>query len=85
MKIMVSDLEVKVSDVDGEIDNSPKNPDNYCVSAHWLFIENGIVGPVQHLVWNHNDKPNPDPRQPSQDALDQADKLVFFNSKFDWS
>ena len=85
MKIMVSDLEVKVSDVDGEIDNSPKNPDNYCVSAHWLFIENGIIGPVQHLVWNHNDKPNPDPRQPYQDALDQADKLVFFNSKFDWS
>lgn len=82
---MVSDLEVKVSDVDGEIDNSPKNPDNYCVSAHWLFIEDGVIGPVQHLVWNHNDKDTPDPRKPYQDALDQADKLVFFNAKFDWA
>lgn len=84
-RILVADLEVKVSLVDGEIDNSPKNPDNYPVSAHYLFIENGKIGPVHHLVWNHNDIDKPDPRQPLQDALDSVDKAVFFNAKFDWA
>lgn len=83
-RIMVSDLEVKVSLVDGEIDNSPKNPDNYCVSAHWLFIENGVIGPVHHAVWNHNDKEVPDARQPYQDALNSVQLCVFHNAKFDW-
>ena len=78
-KILVGDLEVKVTHVEGEIDNSPKNPNNYPVSAHWLIIEDGKIGPVQHLVWNHNEKAVGDPRQPLQDALNSVEKAVFFN------
>lgn len=84
-RIFVGDLEVKVSDVEGDIDNSPKNPDNYAVSAHWLIIEDGVMSPVTHLVWNHNDKSVPDGRQSLQDALDSCSKAIFHNAKFDAS
>ena len=80
-RIFVGDLEVKVSDVEGDIDNSPKNPDNYAVSAHWLIIEDGVMSPVTHLVWNHNDKAVPDGRQSLQDALDSCSKAIFHNAR----
>ena len=84
-RIMVGDAEVKVTLVDGEIDNSPKNPDNFCVSFHWLIIENGKIGPVKHVVWNHNEKDTPDDRQILQDDLNSVSKLICWNAKFDWS
>lgn len=79
------DLEVKVSRVDGEIDNSPKNPDNYAVSAHFLECIDGILGPVTHTVWNHNDVEPSNDRQTFQDALNRHTIGVCHNSKFDGS
>lgn len=84
-RIFVGDLEVKVSRIDGEIDNSPKNPDNFAVSAHWVIIEDGVIGPINHLVWNHKEKAVSDSRVPLQEALNSCHKGVFFNSKFDES
>lgn len=85
MRFMVSDIEVKVSYVDGEIDNSPKNPSNYIVSIHWLIVEDGKIGPVNHLVFKHNDKAVPDSPEAFQKALSTVPLIVFFNAKFDWS
>ena len=84
-RVFVGDLEVKVSIIDGDIDNSPKNPDNYAVSAHWVIIEDGVISPINHLVWNHNDVPKADGREPLQDALNSCTKAVFHNAKFDAS
>lgn len=84
-RVFVGDLEVKVSDIEGEIDNSPKNPDNYAVSAHWVIIEDGVISPINHLVWNHNDKAVPDGREALQEALSSCSKAVFHNAKFDAS
>lgn len=83
--IFVGDIEVKVTRVDGEIDNSPKNPDNFAVSVHWVIIRDGVIGPINHLVWNHNEKAVSDSRVPLQEAFDSVCKAVFFNSKFDIS
>lgn len=82
-RVLVGDLEVKVSEIEGEIDNSSKNPDNYAVSAHWVIIEDGVISPINHLVWNHNDKPVPDGRDELEKALNSCSKAVFHNAKFD--
>lgn len=84
-RIFVGDLEVKVSDIEGDIDNSPKNPDNYAVSAHWVIIEDGVISPINHLVWNHNEKPVSDGREALQKSLSSCSKAVFHNAKFDVS
>lgn len=82
-RVLVGDLEVKVSEIEGEIDNSSKNPDNYAVSAHWVIIEDGVISPINHLVWNHNEKPVPDGRDELQEALNSCSKAIFHNAKFD--
>jgi len=78
-KILILDLETTVQRLDGKIDNSPFNPDNRCVSAHYCWLGE----PVQTLVFHHNDKPNPDSPAPLREALKQADVIVAHNAKFD--
>jgi DNA polymerase I-like protein with 3'-5' exonuclease and polymerase domains len=86
MIAIVLDLETTVQKVGDDKDNSPYNPDNKCVSAHWLEIDPlGIPGAVSTLVFHHNEKPTPDPREALQAALDAADVLVAHNAKFDVS
>jgi len=86
MKAIVLDLETSVQDVGGETDNSPYNPDNFCVSAHWRIVDElGQIGEAQRLVWNHAEKAAPDPRQPLEEALSQCGQLVCHNAKFDVS
>jgi len=83
MKTIVLDLETTVQTTNGETDNSPFHPDNSCVSAHWRMVEGDAIGDAQRLVWNHNEQQTPDPRQPLQDALSEADIVVAHNAKFD--
>jgi len=84
MKAIVLDLETSVQSVGGELDGSPYNPDNFCVSAHWRVIDElGQIGEAQRLIWNHAEKDAPDPRQPLQDALNECGELVAHNAKFD--
>ncbi len=82
-KVLVWDFETTVRTIDGKTDNSPFNRENRCVGVWWCFIENGIVGEVHRLVWNHNEKPQPDGRDAFQRDLDQADLIVAHNAKFD--
>jgi DNA polymerase I-like protein with 3'-5' exonuclease and polymerase domains len=87
--VIVLDLETKVSKVklagkeEWDIDNSPYNPDNYCVSAHYLELDLMGRTPVKNLIWNHNDQDTVDERQCLQDALDRCDTIVCHNAKFD--
>jgi len=84
MKAIVLDLETSVQTVGGELDGSPYNPDNFCVSAHWREVDElGQIGEAQRLIWNHNEKNGSDPRQPLQDALNECGELVAHNAKFD--
>jgi len=79
MKILILDLETTVQRHDGKIDNSPFNPDNKCVSAHFCWLGE----PVQNLVFYHNEQAKPDNPAPLREALEQADMLVAHNAKFD--
>lgn len=83
MKKLVLDLETTVQKIDGKTDNSPFNPDNMCVSAHFAWLTDDGVGEVTNLVFNHNEKETPDSIQPLVDALEQADVLIAHNAKFD--
>lgn len=81
--VLVWDFETTVKDVNGKTDNSPFNKDNRCVGVWWCMIKDGIIGPVHRLVWNHNEKPQPDGREAFQKDLDRADLIVAHNAKFD--
>ena len=83
MKKLVLDLETTVQKIDGKTDNSPFNPDNSCVSAHFGWLTEDGVGEVTNLVFNHNEQTTPDSMQPLTDALAQADVLIAHNAKFD--
>lgn len=83
LKILVLDLETTVQDLNGKTDNTPYNPDNKCVSAHFLRIEQGEVGPVKNVVWHHNEVDVPDGREDVQEALSWADVVIAHNAKFD--
>ena len=80
MRVLVLDLETTVQRFDGKIDNSPFNPDNRCVSAHYKWLDEGAV---TSLVFHHRDQPTSDPIQPLREALSEADVLVAHNAKFD--
>ena len=82
-KILVLDLETTVQRFDGKIDNSPFNPDNKCVSAHFGFIGWDTVDKVTNLVFHHNEQASSDSRVVLEQALEQADVLVAHNAKFD--
>jgi DNA polymerase I-like protein with 3'-5' exonuclease and polymerase domains len=83
MKILVLDLETTVQRFDGKTDNSPFNPDNKCVSAHFGMLGWDTVDEVFSLVFHHNEKPTPDSRSLLEEMLKQADVLVAHNAKFD--
>lgn len=93
MKEIVLDLETTVEfveDIDEEtgkikkvIDNSPFNPNNKIVTAHWLFIDDGIISKPNHSVFYHNDYPVPDSREALEAALAEADCIVGQNIKYD--
>ena len=83
MRVLVLDLETTVNKIDGKIDNSPFNPQNKCVSAHFGFIGWDTVGEVTNLVFHHNEIETPDSRKALEHALEQADLLVAHNAKFD--
>ena len=80
MRVLVLDLETTVQRFDGKIDNSPFNPNNKCVSAHYKWLDGGAV---TSLVFHHRDQPTSDSIQPLREALSEADVLVAHNAKFD--
>lgn len=83
MKVLVLDLETTVQKIDGKTDNSPFNPDNYCVSAHFGWLGWDTVDEVTTLVFNHNEKPSADRIDALEQALNEADVMVAHNAKFD--
>ena len=83
MKRLVLDLEVTVQRIEGKIDNSPFNPQNKCVSAHFGFLGWDSVEDVCSLVFHHNEQDKPDDPTPLKKALAEADELICHNSKFD--
>lgn len=80
MKALVLDLETTVTDIGGKKDNTPFNPNNKLVSAHFAWLGQRQV---THLVFHHKDKAIPDSSQPLEDALQEADVLIAHNAKFD--
>jgi len=83
MKILVLDLETTVQKIDGKTDNSPFNAANKCVSAHYGWLENGVITDVYTLVFHHVEKAVPDSPDHLIETLKQADMLVAHNAKFD--
>lgn len=83
MKRLVLDLETTVQKLGGKTDNSPFNPDNMCVSAHFGWLTDEGVKEVTNLVFNHNEKEQPDSMRPLEEALNEADVLIAHNAKFD--
>jgi len=79
LNILFLDLETTVQRFDGKIDNSPFNPDNKCVSAHFAMN----ADPITHLVFHHDEKNQADSPALLQEALSQADIVVCHNAKFD--
>ncbi len=49
MRVLVLDLETTVKKIEGKIDNSPFNPENKCVSAHFGFLGDNTVNEVTNL------------------------------------
>jgi hypothetical protein len=82
-RTLVLDLETTVQRFDGKIDNSPFNPLNKCVSAHFGWIGWDTVDEVTNLVFHHNEQDVPDSPEPLREALQEADVLVAHNAKFD--
>jgi len=83
MMQLVLDLETTVQKINGKTDNSPFNPDNKCVSAHFGWIGWDTVDDVQNLVFHHNEQDKADDPTPLIEALKQADVLIAHNAKFD--
>ena len=83
VKWLVLDLETTVKRIDGRIDNSPKNPDNRCVSAHygWLGLE--TVDQVHTDLWYHKELYSPDGIDRLKQHLAEADGMICHNVKFD--
>jgi len=85
MKILVLDLETTVQKIAGKTDNSPFNPQNKCVSAHFGWLGWDSVEDVTHLVFYHDDYPHPDDHKSLEDALKECDLAVLQNAKFDFN
>ena len=84
-RIFVGDLETTVQFEDHGKDNSPKNPKNKIVSAHWRVIEDGVIGPAKRAIFHHDEKRIGDTRYPIQGDLDRCEISVWHNAKFDVS
>ena len=83
MRRLVLDLETTVKKIDGKIDNSPFNPENKCVSAHFGWLEWDSVKDIQSLVFHHDEQSKPDDPAPLLAALQEADVILAHNAKFD--
>ena len=83
MNRLVLDLETTVQKLDNKTDNSPFNPENRCVSAHFGWLEWDTVEEIENLIFYHNEKVQGDDPAPLIDALNKADVLICHNSKFD--
>jgi len=85
MKTLVLDLETTVEFLDGGLkDNSPFNPKNRIVSAHFAWVhDNTTVGQCTSLVFHHNDKATPDSIDELVKVLNEADRIVAHNAKYD--
>ena len=83
MKRLVLDLETTVQKLEGKTDNSPFNPHNQLVSAHFGFIGWDTVEDIQNLVFAHNEQEFADDPTPLIEALSEADMLIAHNAKFD--
>lgn len=80
--VLFLDLETTVQKNGDKTDNSPTNPDNRCVSAH--FAKDDLLGiEVQNLVFYHKERNQPDDPSSLIEALEWADVLVAHNAKFD--
>jgi len=79
-KTIILDLETTVQRLEGKIDNSPFNPKNRCVSAHWKMRGDPQV---QSRVFYHVEQDTPDSPADLIAALESADVLVAHNAKFD--
>ena len=84
-KIFVGDLETTVQFLDHGKDNSPKNPKNKIVSAHWRIIEDGVIGPPKRAIFFHNEKDTPDSPDELKRDLDECSVSTWHNAKFDVS
>jgi DNA polymerase I-like protein with 3'-5' exonuclease and polymerase domains len=83
-KVLVLDLETTVQYLGTKTDNSPFNPDNRCVSAHFAMMdEKGGLEDVTNLVFHHVEKAVPDSPAALTAALAAADVMVAHNAKFD--
>lgn len=80
MRALVLDLETTVTDIGGKSDNTPFNPNNKLVSAHFAWLGQREV---THLVFYHKEKAIPDSSEPLEKALQEADMLIAHNAKFD--
>lgn len=85
MKVLVLDLETTVQKIGDKNDNSPKNPNNKLVSAHYGWLGFDTVDQVHHLVFHHNEQDKPDNPEPLKRAILDADLVVLHNAKFDFS
>jgi DNA polymerase I-like protein with 3'-5' exonuclease and polymerase domains len=85
LKILALDLETTVEfREDGTKDNSPFNPKNRIVSAHYAWVHpTGEIGPCTSLVFHHNEKATPDSPDDLIAVLKEADVLVAHNAKYD--
>ncbi len=82
MKTIVLDLETTVQFNEVK-DNSPFNPKNRIVSAHWRIVEDGSIGPAQRAIFNHNEVLVPDSPKKLIADLAACDTIVAHNAKFD--
>ena len=83
MRWLVLDLETTVERIDGRIDNSPKNPNNKCVSAHYGWLSTETVDKVHSDVFFHKECIVPDGISRLESHLSEADGLICHNVKFD--
>ena len=81
---IVVDLETTVQTLtDNIIDNSPFNPKNKIVSAHWRLIEDDELGEPKRAIFHHNEKDSPDSPDELIQDLKSASKIIAHNAKFD--
>ena len=81
---IVVDLETTVQELTDNIkDNSPFNPKNKIVSAHWRMIEDGELGESKKAIFYHNEIDTSDSPQELIQDLKLASKVIAHNAKFD--
>lgn len=81
--ILVIDLETTVRRIEGRIDNSPKNPENKLISAHYGWLGSETVDVVHTDIFYHTQCYEPDGISRLVDHLNDADILLVHNAKFD--